>query len=478
MADKPFIHTIKSPYNNYFFDVNTDSIVPVSDSTYEYLENLEYGGEEKELTEDIEQEMECLKMQGYLNHKRPTVLKDPRTEEIEYYLNNRLAQIIFQVTQQCNFRCSYCGYTSGDNILERTHANRNMDWNIAKKALEFFSQRVRDSKFVNVCFYGGEPLLELDLIKKIISYSKECMEGKGLRFNMTTNAALLTPEVFRYLADEKVSIMVSLDGPAILHNKGRKLAVDGTGSFDLVYQSLLKIKEKYPAEYKELIMYNCVVGTDSSILEIEEFFKQPLFEGINVLTPVVEPSNGTSLDFENEFLRSDQMSSLLGLMHLQGLVEEDEIGSVSKSYCSSIKKRGDELTPMEKLPDKIGRGGPCLSGIQHLFVTYDGKFLPCEKVSGLSDAMCIGNYKNGFDYEKVCSHINLVSLTPEQCRSCWALLHCFSCANHADGGEELSQEMILEKCNESRDLLESEIKSLIALDETRHTLRNHYVSHI
>ena len=100
--------------------------------------------------------------------------------------------------------------------------------------------------------------MEYELVKRCIEYCQTVFEGKILAFAITTNAFLLTPEKAKFLIDNNTAILVSLDGPQEIHNKNRKNAGDGSGTFESVMNNLKKIEEELPEYYKK-ITYNSVV---------------------------------------------------------------------------------------------------------------------------------------------------------------------------------------------------------------------------
>lgn len=178
-------HLMKSPYNYYFYDVNKNSIIKISKELYYFLNNGTYGLHYGILKEEIE----GLQKQGYLLENPIKEICNPEIDDIEYFLNYKVSMLTLQVTQKCNFRCSYCNFTYGDNITNRSHSPVSMTWETMKEAVDFFAAHSRDKREVNIGFYGGEPLLELELIKKGIDYSQYVFRGKHLTYSMTTNGS-------------------------------------------------------------------------------------------------------------------------------------------------------------------------------------------------------------------------------------------------------------------------------------------------
>ena len=102
-----------------------------------------------------------------------TILNDiehPETENLEMLSNHYIEYLILQVTQQCNLRCKYCAYSG--NYYNREHSSERMSFDIAKKAIDFYLERSDSANELRLGFYGGEPLLEYELIKKCVDYIK------------------------------------------------------------------------------------------------------------------------------------------------------------------------------------------------------------------------------------------------------------------------------------------------------------------
>ena len=184
---KPFIHLFETPKNYYFYDVNRNENVQVSQKVYGYLErvlNDDVREEGKDL--DIEKEIRMLKENGYLSDNQVKEIKHLGTDLLPLYLARKMNILTIQLTQNCNLRCSYCAYTS-NNGTNRLHQNKKVDLNIAKKAILMLRDNSIDSNKLSIGFYGGEPLLEFDLIKEIVRFCKKELIGREVNYTITTN---------------------------------------------------------------------------------------------------------------------------------------------------------------------------------------------------------------------------------------------------------------------------------------------------
>ena len=175
-----------------------------------------------DVDENNKQEIYELLALGFLKNKRPKNIEHPEQDIYPYYLDRKMRKLILQVTQDCNFRCSYCDYSCGNDNFHRKHNNTNMSEETAMKAIAFFKKHSLDQDRINISFYGGEPLMNYSLIKKCIETVNKEFAGKHISYNLTTNGLLLNGEKVIYLIDNNVNITVSLDGPRKVHDKNRK----------------------------------------------------------------------------------------------------------------------------------------------------------------------------------------------------------------------------------------------------------------
>lgn len=472
----PFIYLFKSYYNNYLFDVNTNTILKISDNCYDYLDKLIYNSfdvedVEAEDNEELQKELMQLYSEGYLKDKRIKNISAPYIDSLDYMLNHRLGMLTLQVTRQCNFRCSYCHYTYGGESIHRSHSDDVMTWDTAKTAIDFYANRTRDRKSVNIGFYGGEPLLEFELIKKCIEYSKNLFRGKNLRYSITTNGALLDAEKLIYLIDNSTDIMVSLDGPKEIHDKNRKFASTGEGTFDSVYGNLMNLMENYP-EYYNRLAYNSVVDTSLDCRKSQNFFNCDDYRIGIVKTSFMTPSYGNTRIYDEDFYLYNNYETFKGLLSLTGIIRYDDLTMFGRVIVQEVEKyRKNGMNALIQLPDEATHGGPCKPGITNVFINVNGDLFPCEKVSEAVKEMNIGNIFDGYDIESIHNLINIGNVTEKNCKECWCFAHCTICVDTANNGRTISQQSILSNCNNIRKSSEEMLKTIVAVNEGKEIVR-------
>ncbi|MCW7999992.1 Cys-rich peptide radical SAM maturase CcpM, partial [Clostridium sp. cpc1] len=254
MNNDYFIHLFETPLEKYFYDVNMNEIVNIPETVYKYLNNGDMSDEDISI---VEKYVKNLKDNGYLKKKRVETVKHPLTKCAQCYIDNKINYMVLQVTQNCNLRCEYCVYSGGyDN---RVHNKSRMDIGIAKKGIDFLVKHSSDCEELKLGFYGGEPLLEFELIKQCVKYAEVAAEGKKIKYYTTTNGTLISDEVIDFFYNNNFTVTISLDGPSHIHNRSRHFAYSDKGSFDNIMENLSNIKKKYPDYYQGNIQFNTVL---------------------------------------------------------------------------------------------------------------------------------------------------------------------------------------------------------------------------
>lgn len=442
--------TIKTPGGSYLYDRNTNTIVVISREELEELRRVEEG---------ILPERESTVLQKYqsLGVLAPNIVEEihhPDTEYLEHYANCRIGQLVLQVTQQCNLRCAYCVYSG--NYYTREHSDKKMSWETAKKAIDYVIDHSCEVDDVCFSFYGGEPLLEINLIRRCVEYVKARMEGKKYRFSMTTNGTLLNPNTVAFLAENDVSLSVSLDGPREDHDANRRFR-NGGGSFDTIAKNIRYIKENH-YDYWEKIMFLITLNPKVDVDNINRFFDQSeLFAKGSVKLNEIEATNLKNpelVEYGDKYYLSRRFKYLKVLMALAGMLEESQVDRIYAGTLSAKKNAIKTLKKGRVLQRCMHHSGPCIPGVQKLFVAVDGTFYPCEKVSENEAELSVGSLEKGLDMVRMKQMLNLGELTKEQCQKCWAFQDCKICIARMENiaGEKILTAAQKQKvCEETRE---------------------------
>ncbi len=454
----PIFKTLKT-YNKYYvYDRNCNAIISVKKPEYEELQKVEKGILEPEDSQTIK----YYQKKGYLKNNQVTEIEHPSTCYVDYLISHNVEQVTLQVTQRCNLRCSYCIYSGKHE--NRTHSTLDMSFEQAKNIIDFGLKRSNESKVFLIGFYGGEPLLNFDLIKQCVYYVENVARDRKIQFSMTTNGTLLTLDKVEYLYEKNFDILVSLDGSKEEHNLNRVFQ-NGMGSFDIIMDNLTKIKSMFP-DYFEKITYNCVVNPNHNFEHIKRYFDNYSIIGrSNVMYQAVDLPDNEKVNLADSYYQIQAFEYLKMLLYMIEKLPSESVAPYMWSSAENLMKTYDKLNMHSELIGKYHHSGPCIPGMRRPFFNCQGNIYPCERVSELSGIMKIGSLDKGYDTDKVKSLLNIGKVTEDKCLHCWALLYCVQCAKDADGVDHISRTEKLKHCSNSRYEAEDELLEMCVLKE-------------
>ena len=348
-----------------------------------------------------------------------------------------------------------------------------MPYETACRAVDFFMARNLLVEKPSMGFYGGEPLLQFGLIRRIVSYVKENYPGREIQFNMTVNGTLLTEEVVDFLAENDFSLTLSIDGPKEIHDANRRF-VSGQGSFDLIMEKLKYIRETYPDYFKK-IMTNTVLSPDCDYEKVLTFFEEQ--EYIKELYPRLGLVSSSGIKDANRMAYTGKwnelrkknrvavLSELSGREYCEEVDIEGQAYKILADYKEELKKYREILKGGRLYLKKNHPAGPCVAGSRRLFATVDGEFYPCEKLPEI-DELKIGNVEGGFDIEKVRNLMNIGKLTEERCKGCWAFQFCNLCVAACLTEEGISGDYREYACGDARRYAKDMLRDVCILMES------------
>jgi len=463
-----FIHLFTTPGGYYLYDVNKNAILSLSEDQYVILNNYQKGNKDSGGTLYSKQAIESfehLYSLGFLSTKRPKEMYHPISDALISHLNNKVKMITLQITRRCNLRCKYCVYSG--NYETREHSNDRMSLEMAKKGIDFLIEHSKDNERVFLALYGGEPLIEFEFIKECIEYYEEKAEGKKSLLTLTTNATLITEEIIDYFQKHNLYLLISLDGPSEIHNKNRVYGYDDRGTFEKIMENLDMIKERFPDYINNYVSFNAVLDPQNAFGCINDFFTD--FES-------AKESNLNASEVAHYYKKEEVKVSETYIYEMQYEYFKlflSKIGHLDKKYTSKLvwrhyNQRKDKYNRMQltaEIPDKTHHGGPCVPGVQRLFMNVEGNFYPCERVSETSQQMRIGNVDTGFDTDKIKTLLNIGKVSEKNCNNCWALRFCNLCAAAADDHDNLSMEKKISNCSSVKRSVEDLFKDICTLRE-------------
>ena len=437
MNTNPFVHVFKMADENFLYDVNKNNILQIDNETYQYFRNENADVPDGKVFENIKR----LQSRGYLSNKRIEKIEHPMSKLIHSYLSCKLQSICLQVTQDCNLRCEYCVYSGG--YSNRTHNKQKMSFDTAKKSIDFLIANSTESDMVCIGFYGGEPLLNFEVIKETVLYVTQEYTGKEYYFALTSNGTVFTDEYLAFLEEYKFTVTVSIDGNKEMHDINRKFKNSEVGSFDIIMDNIRKIRDNYPNLSKNL-MFSVVLSVSSDYVGCNDFFantdivKDTDLAVSTVSDRYAEHKYNTQKEANIIAQRYEIFKCILILI---GKLEENSCSNMVKNYYYKMKEHYKQFYITENNVEAITHpAGPCIPGAFRLFVNTEGNFYPCEKVSEISEVSKIGDLQNGFNYSNIDTILNVGRLGNDMCKNCWAYRYCKVCVSAIDDLTHLSLE--------------------------------------
>ncbi|RLB03864.1 MAG: hypothetical protein DRG59_11085 [Deltaproteobacteria bacterium] len=313
--------------------------------------------------------------------------------------------LVLHLTDFCNLGCVYCYHDQWESPATQ---KKRMPFHVGKKAVDFALEHSNNYGRVLLVFFGGEPLLELDLIKSIADYAVREGERRGIEveFSMTTNGTLLTQEAIDVICRCNMGITVSIDGFPEVQNRNRPFR-DGRPSYDIVVGNVKKLLE---VTKRPVVARVTVTRNPENLQRILEHLLELGFTEVG-FSPVTSGASGYKLDKE-------EMTTLLAQFKV-----------LSKRFLQSIERR--EFFGFSNIIDLIvtlHQGElmdyPCGAGLSLFAVNPEGRLFVCQRFINQAD-FCVGDISNGFDLEKLLEFRKQVHISQKkECVDCWVRTIC------------------------------------------------------
>ena len=363
-------------------------------------------------------------------------------DKVKEVLTNTL-QITFEVTDACNLKCEYCAYGKLYIDYDRRE-NKMLSIKSAKRFIDYMEHLWKKSKSclmnnrVFVSFYGGEPLLNVPFIKKVINYLNDGDFNKQFRFSMTTNGMLLD-KYMDFLVQNSFKLLVSLDGDE--ENNAYRKKLDGTSSFQQVTRNVDLLRQTYPDYFEKHVSFNVVLHNRNSVNTVLRFIKDRYNK-----VPQIGDLNASGIreDMKEEFVRMYRNS-------YDSLFQNENYGEIEKEmFLSCPTYRSAMLFLLHNSEFKyenynellLGKAenvksvptGTCLPFSRKVFITVNGKILPCERIGHQYEMGTVDENGVNIDFEKIASKYNeYYQRMKSQCKVCENRKDCIQCVFQIDG---------------------------------------------
>lgn len=352
-----------------------------------------------------------------------------------------LNQITFEVTDACNLNCKYCGF--GD--LYFGYDNREskyLKFEKVKIILDYLcaiwteNPSNHPNPLTYISFYGGEPLLNMKVIKQTVDYIERLDVNRKFVFSMTTNAMLLD-KYMDYLSEKDFSLLISLDGDKEAHSY--RVTHNGQNSFDLVYRNIKKLQSEYPDYFQKSVNFNATLHNRSSVEGVHSYIKAEFGK-----IPTISELNNSGIrpekvsEFETTY--RNKAESLASSEHYHEMVEEmfmrnpqtNDLLIYLHRYSNNVFRNYNELF-IEK--DKLSYvpTGTCIPFSKKMFVTVNGKILQCERIDHHFSLGQITENEVFLNLEEIADKFNgLISKLKKQCDACYRGKSCIQCIYYVE----------------------------------------------
>ena len=422
------IHSYKLGGLNIVLDICSGSVHVVDEVAYDIIglyeseskENIiaqmleKYADRDDVTKEELElcfEDIEELKAQGKLFSEDTF---EPMAGDLKKKSAGIIKALCMHIAHTCNLNCSYCFASQG-----KYHGDRAMmSFEVGKQAFDFLIANSGTRRNLEVDFFGGEPLMNFDVVKELVAYARsiEKDHGKNFRFTLTTNGVLIDDDVIDFANKEMSNVVLSLDGRKEVHDRFR-VDYNGKGSWDKIVPKFQKLVDA--REGRNYYMRGTFTHHNPDFLED---IKEMLSLGF------------TELSMEPVVCAADDPSALT----------DEDIAVVMKQYEDLAElmlkkhKEGDGFTFYHYMIDL--KGGPCIykrisgcgSGTEYMAVTPWGDLYPCHQFVG-EEKYKLGDVWNGVTNTEIQNEFAECNVyTREECRKCWARLYCSGgCAANA-----------------------------------------------
>lgn len=437
------VHQYKNNGYNIVLDVNSGKVHVVDDLAYDIIEMYENNSKDSIISAMVEkytkpefkaliqmeevpadeaekedfgkycktlvsQICEVLKDIGQLKNEGELFTDDIYEDYIKDFKGRKtvIKALCLHIAHDCNLACRYCFAEEGEYKGHR----ELMSFEVGKQALDFLIANSGNRRNLEVDFFGGEPLMNFQVVRKLVEYGREqeSLHNKRFRFTLTTNGVLLDDAVMEFANREMSNVVLSIDGRREVHDRMRP-SRNGKGSYDLILPRFLKLAEsRNQTDYYvrgTFTHYNLDFSEDVRHLA-ELGFKQISVE------PVVAPAEEAYAITEEDLPR---------------LYEEyDRLAE----YMLECKKAGKEFNFFHFMIDLTG--GPCVakrlsgcgSGTEYLAVTPWGDLYPCHQFVGTEEFL-LGNVFEGIKKPELTEEFKQCNVySKEKCRECFAKFYC------------------------------------------------------
>ena len=324
-----------------------------------------------------------------------------------------LQTLVVNVTNQCNLACTYCYEYGEDKIVETENGKQPkfMSEETARASVDFMLREARDNPTAHMTFFGGETLMNFPVLKSTIDYARRraAEAGKQVDFSLTTNATLLRPEIIEYLAENRVGVTISIDGPEDLQDKFRVFK-NGMGSYEIAAPKIKALLARHRSR-----PIGARVTLTRQTLDIGRIYRH-LSEELGFWEVGFAPVTTAS---QRDYAISDHGFDDL-LSQFRALAGEYKEAALENRHHGFSNVR----ETLQEIHQGHAKAYPCGAGIGLMGVATDGDVALCHRFAG-SETHRLGDVHGGVDWQTQQSFLHSHHINEKtDCQTCWARPIC------------------------------------------------------
>jgi uncharacterized protein len=392
------------------FDVDTQTLLEVDEITFDLLEEYQDKTKDEliqkwqnkyELSDLIEayKEIDQIKTDGYL-------FSEHKYDDTKYKGNTVVKAMCLHIAHDCNMKCDYC-FASQGNFQDETLL---MSEKTGKEAVDYLIKHSQNRKHLEIDFFGGEPLMNFDVVKKVLEYALEQggKHDKIFKFTITTNGILLSDDKIDYINKHMQNVVLSLDGRREINDRIRK-TVNNQGTYDIIMPKFKKTVEK--RGNNEYYLRGTYTKYNLDFYEDVKHVASEGFKSISFEPVVSAPTDAYAITEED----IEEIKKSYNKLAIDYLNQEQE-GLDYEFFHFSLD--------LEQGPCAYKRISGCGAGNDYIAVTPKGEIFPCHQFVG-QDEFLIGYLDGRKVNPNIREEFRKANLThKDDCKECWAKYLC------------------------------------------------------
>ena len=415
------IHAFQAGNDYIALDVESGAIHIVDEMVYDIIQAQQQGMAMEAIVDRLQEKYPSHELQEALQElqqsKNAGEWDTPEQKYVPLQGDPVVKAMCLHIAHDCNLRCRYCFASDGEYKSGRSL----MPLQVGKKALDFLIAHSGNRRHLEVDFFGGEPLMNLDVVKALVAYGRklETEYHKEIAFTITTNGLLIDDDFIDFCDREIHNVVLSIDGRQKVHNAMRRV-VNGKGSFEYVFPKAKKLALARQEKGQNYYVRGTFTRENLDFAKDVLFLADEGFEQISI-EPVVLPQNDP-----------------LALCDKDLPAIREEYRRLAKEY---IVRRKNEHTwfnffhfmmDLQEGPCVAKKMSGCGAGNDYVAVTPQGDVYPCHQFVGQTEFK-MGNVITGeFNTRSQKEFRNCHICSKDTCRTCWAKYYCSGgCAANA-----------------------------------------------